>query len=288
MAISHRILVADASRHTRGMICDVVRAAGHRDAFQASAGQELLKVLDQQRPRIVIVSADLPGLSGIEVVRRIRAGFNFVPRETSVILTTAAPTKALLDLARTAGVDELVAVPFTMQALNARLHSVTERPRPFIDCPSYVGPCRRRLMMQDYKGPRRRSADPAAPVEAGPLWSKETNRAAVRLCVQKMSEFRTGLSPEHYRKLKDIYQSVTRVETLASQDQDETLGEAARSFGRHIASLDPGAPPEVHVTEDHIDMLFAIVAGSDASLARDPSLAVNANIEASRSREAAS
>jgi len=263
MTNAARILVADAGRHTRVMICDVLRSAGYRDVTPVAGEADLRMLVEQLRPRIVVMAADFPGVSGLSFARLIRTGLNFVPRETSVILTTSSPTRSFLEAARQIGVDEIVAVPFTTQTLMARIRSVVERPRPFIDCPTYVGPCRRRVMLQDYKGPLRRSADPEKEVQPGPLWSTESNRAAVRLCVQKMSEYRKDLAPEHYNMLREVYHSIMRLETRSEQEQDEALGEAARSFGCHLSAIGSGLAPDPDLLGRHIEALHALALGTE-------------------------
>jgi len=175
---------------------------------------------------------------------------------------TAAPTRSLLESARVIGVDEVVAIPFTMKTLMARINSVLERPRPFIDSPAYVGPCRRRVMLQDYKGPRRRTEDPKLPPESGPLWASESNRAAVRLCVQKMSEYRKHLAPEHYKMLREVYHSVMKLETQSDQEQHEALGDAARCFGSYVSWLGQGQSPDLDLLSHHIVALHTLALGS--------------------------
>jgi DNA-binding response OmpR family regulator len=251
-----RIVVVDASRHVRGMICDVLRNAGFTDITQAANGDELLQLVEQTRPRIVVMAAAFPDLSGLAFTRRIRNGYNFVPREMSIILTTDAPTKSFLEATREIGVDEVVVLPFTAQSLLARIRSVIERPRPFVDCAVYVGPCRRRRMLQDYNGPKRRMEDPVE--DTGSLWQGETNRAAVRLCVQKISEFGAVLGPDSRHKLRQIYNSVMQIETRLSQQDDEALGAAARSLGRYIEAIGVGGQPAQDVVTTHIDAMHTL------------------------------
>ena len=59
-------------------------------------------------------------------------------------------------MARIAGVDEYVIKPFSTGSLTARLESVVLSRREFIDGKTYVGPCRRRKLVVDYAGARRR------------------------------------------------------------------------------------------------------------------------------------
>lgn len=244
----------------RGVICDVLRNAGFMDTVQAASNEELLQLLEQSRPGIVIMPAVFPDLSGLAFARLIRSGHNFVPRETSIILTVNSPTKSFLDATREAGVDEIVVLPFTAQSVIARIRSVIERPRPFVDCAVYVGPCRRRRMLQDYKGPKRRMEDPVETEGSGQLWEGETNRAAVRMCVQKISEFGALLTPDNRHKLRQIYSSVMQIETLSSQKDDQALGAAARSLGRYIGAIGVGGQPAQDVVTTHIDAMHTLIA----------------------------
>ena len=214
----HRIIVADPSRQARSLIGDVLRGAGHPTLTPASSKDELLKLTEEYQPKIVLMSAHFPDLSGLEFTKLIRAGHNFVPREMSIILTVTAPTKSFFDAAQEIGVDELVVLPFTAQSLILRIRSVIERPRPFVDSIGYVGPSRRRRMIDDYSGPLRRFVDP---VDGTALWETVSNRSAVRLCVQKISEFGSVLTAGDRQKLREIYNSAMQTETLASQTKDE-------------------------------------------------------------------
>ena len=253
--IQHRIIVADPSRQGRALIGDVLRGAGYLTLAPASNQDELMKHAEQYQPKIVLMSAQFPDVSGLAFTKIVRDGYNFVPRELSIILTALAPTKSFLDAAQEVGVDELVVLPFTAQSLILRIRSVIERPRPFIDSISYVGPSRRRRMLDDYKGPLRRFVDP---VDGSALWEQETNRSAVRLCVQKISEFGSVLTAGDRHKLREIYNSAMQTETLASQTKDEALGDAARSLGRYIAAIGAAGTPDPEVIATHVDAMHSL------------------------------
>lgn len=261
-----RILVAAPGRHLQSMVSHVLRGAGCRDILHVLTASTLLQTLDQARPRIVVMTADFPHLSGVVLTQKVRAGFNFVPRETAIILMTAAPTRSFLEQTRAVGVDEVLAIPFTAQALSARVRAVFDRPRSFVDCAAYVGPCRRRLMLQDYKGPRRRTEDPVMPAGTPTeFWSQQTGRAAVRLCVQKMSDYRAGLAPDVHAQLRDIYASVMRVDTRLQQEGDAALADAARRFGVFLSELGPGCAPDPDQVRHHVGILHRLALASVAS-----------------------
>ena len=155
------ILIADEKLHTRKLVSQVLRNEGFTDTHFASDGEELLRLTAQISPRIVITSSRIPKLSGLEFTRRIRAGHEKVDRTLSIIVMTSTPTMAFLKAAEKSGVDEMLVYPFNASAVLARVEAVLTRPREFIDCPSYVGPCRRRKMLQDYSGPQKRATDAA-------------------------------------------------------------------------------------------------------------------------------
>ena len=66
-----------------------------------------------------------------------------------------------LNAARDRGVNEFLAKPVTATNIVMRLNAVIFRPRSYVQCDDFFGPDRRRRVMPDYAGPRRRAADRA-------------------------------------------------------------------------------------------------------------------------------
>ena len=77
----HRIIIADGVAQTRNLVSDVLRGAGFMNIIHARNGNELLELTEEYLPTIVITTSRLPGLSGLEFTRLIRAGYRLVPRE---------------------------------------------------------------------------------------------------------------------------------------------------------------------------------------------------------------
>ena len=257
-ATTPTFLIADADTHTRNLLAEVLRSAGYFMITQARDGYELLERTVELTPRIVITTSRLPGLSGLDYTRLIRAGHKEVPRESSIIVMTDTPTKVFLDAAQQAGVDEMLARPFSSKSVIVRVQSVLERPREFIDCAVYVGPCRRRRMLEDYNGPLRRFVDPIGDPDHVAPWEFETNRVAVRACVRKISELTVGLTPGDRRKLREIYFAVKEAESLADDTKDLMMGEAARSLGRYITAIGSTGIPDTEVLTTHIDAMHTL------------------------------
>ncbi len=251
-------LIADADTHTRGLLAEVLRSAGFFMITQARDGNELLERTAELHPRVVITTSRLPGLSGLDYTRMIRAGFKEVSRQTSIIVMTDTPTKVFLDAAQQAGADEMLARPFSSKSVSIRVQSVIERPREFIDCAVYVGPCRRRRMIDSYDGPMRRFIDPLADAQHLAPWETEPNRVAVRACVRKISELTAGLTPGDRRKLREIYFAVKEAESLADDTKDGMMGDAARSLGRYVTAIGSTGTPDPEVLTTHIDAMHTL------------------------------
>lgn len=253
-------LVADSDPHSRNLISEVLRAASYFMITTVRDGKELLERTAEMHPRVVITASRIPGISGLDYTRMIRAGFQDISRQTSIIVMTDTPTKAFLDAAQDSGVDEMLARPFSSQAVLDRVTSVLERPREFIDCAVYTGPCRRRRMIDDYRGPLRRFIDPLGDDPGGTApWELEPNRQAVRTCIKKISELSIGLTPGDRRKLREIFFAVKEAEQMADSQKDEMMGESARSLGRYITAVGASAALDPEVMTTHIDAMHTLV-----------------------------
>jgi two-component system, chemotaxis family, chemotaxis protein CheY len=245
-------IVCDESRHARRLTADVLGAAGFEKAHFAREGAELLKMTVDFQPRLVITSSRVPNLSGLEYTRLIRAGYENVNRALSIIVMTDTPTTKFLEAARMSGVDEMLVRPFTGAALLARVEAVLVRPRRFIESMKYIGPCRRRRMLDEYGGPMRRFTDPTENFDR-PLWEAESNRELVRQCVDRISALSAGLEPSDRRKLREVYGAVRETEQLADDTRDQALGDAARSLSRYISAIGATGLLDAEVVTTHID-----------------------------------
>jgi two-component system, chemotaxis family, chemotaxis protein CheY len=266
---SHVILVADAVQQTRNLIADVLRSVGFEHIVYANDGRELLELTADRHPRIVITSSRLPELSGLEFTRLIRAGYKDVSRQLSIIVMTNTSTLGFLEAARESGADELLVRPFTAHALLARVQAVIERPREFIDSAAYIGPSRRRKMIDQHNGPMRRFIDPVGGAAGGAVWESVPNREAVRKCVKAISEAAQGLNSGDRLKLQQIYAAVKETQTRADDTRDAMMGAAARSLGRYINAIGAKGVLDPEVMTTHIDAMHSLgLLASDQHQAR--------------------
>jgi two-component system, cell cycle response regulator DivK len=66
-----KVLIVDDNRASRDLIRAILKPV-HCHMIEATHGQEALDLVEQEQPDLVLLDIDMPGLSGLEVVKRIR------------------------------------------------------------------------------------------------------------------------------------------------------------------------------------------------------------------------
>lgn len=93
------------------------------DVETASDGEEGLRLARERYPDLVILDVMMPGMDGLEVLRRLRAGDSQLP----VLMLTARDTSADEILGLQHGADDYVTKPFTFDVLLAHVRSLLRR-----------------------------------------------------------------------------------------------------------------------------------------------------------------
>ena len=83
------ILVVEDHPQIGRAVCLILEAEGH-DVTLVASGEQALSFLDGPRPRLVLLDVSLPGISGLDVLRRMRARPDL--RDVPVIVDTAYRT----------------------------------------------------------------------------------------------------------------------------------------------------------------------------------------------------
>jgi two-component system KDP operon response regulator KdpE len=116
-----KVLLVDDDATLRRTLGIGLRAEGH-DVLITADGRSALEALREDKPDIVVLDLGLPDLSGVEVLRRLRA-WSTVP---VVVLSARAESSEkvqALDL----GADDYVTKPFGMEELLARVRAAARR-----------------------------------------------------------------------------------------------------------------------------------------------------------------
>ncbi len=114
-----RALVVDESGAGRGIVMRGLRTHGFECVEAGTADDALEIVAKEPRPAVVTVTRQLPGMDGLEFVRRLRQ----LPhgRDVKVVIFSSDADPARRDEARAAGADGYVTKPFTSDSLGKAL-----------------------------------------------------------------------------------------------------------------------------------------------------------------------
>src|SRR5205085_5037561 len=104
-----------------GLIGFALRHAGYL-VVDAASGPQALEVFDREQPDLVILDVNLPGLSGFEVCRRIRA-----EAPTPIMLLTVRGTEEDQVHGLDLGADDYLTKPFSPRTLLARVRALLRR-----------------------------------------------------------------------------------------------------------------------------------------------------------------
>ncbi len=119
--MSERILVVDDTPANVKLLVDVLTAKGYAVA-SAVNGEEALVRIGVQAPDLVLLDIMMPGLSGYDVCRRIRA--NPATALLPVVLCTSLDPKQERINGIEAGADDFIPKPINQQELFARVKSL--------------------------------------------------------------------------------------------------------------------------------------------------------------------
>jgi len=107
-----RILVVEDNTKNMKLVRDVLVYAGY-DVVEATTGEDGVRLALETAPDLVLMDLQLPGIDGMEALRRIRLTEKRVP----VVAVTAFAMNADRERAFDAGFDGYVEKPISVRAL---------------------------------------------------------------------------------------------------------------------------------------------------------------------------
>lgn len=154
-----KILLVDDNHYMRVLLSEILRAIGVTHIYEANDGAEGLQMMRDYAIDLVMTDLSMQPLDGIDFVRLLRNSPDSPNQMAPVIMVTGHSTKARVNEARNAGVNEFLVKPLNARGVIERLHQTIENPRPYVRSDDYFGPDRRRRNDPNYTGERRRSTD---------------------------------------------------------------------------------------------------------------------------------
>ena len=124
MVLMRRILVVDDEEHILELLEYNLEQEGYQ-ALKADTGEKALDILKKEEVDLVILDWMLPGMNGIDVLKKIRSSENH--SQLPVILLTAKGDEISKVLGLEIGADDYLTKPFGVHELFARIKAVLRR-----------------------------------------------------------------------------------------------------------------------------------------------------------------
>lgn len=122
--VNERILIVEDEPAIRELVAVNLRHAGYR-ALEAPDAEAARSLVELERPELVVLDWMLPGLSGVDLARRLRGDPR--TRDIPILLLTARAQEGDKLLGFEAGVDDYVTKPFSPRELVARVRALLRR-----------------------------------------------------------------------------------------------------------------------------------------------------------------
>ncbi len=123
-ASAELVLVVDDEPHIVALVAYHLAKSGYR-VGTATNGAEALAQAVRDRPALVILDLMLPGLSGFDVIKKLRADDR--TRETAVLMLTARRDEPDRIEGLSLGADDYLTKPFSPQELVLRVKAILRR-----------------------------------------------------------------------------------------------------------------------------------------------------------------
>ena len=130
---SLRFLVIDDDRATLELVDAMLRMAGVGSVIKSTGCLPALNVLADSRKKVdcIICDHSMPNMTGIELLREIRAGhYAHVPRDVRFIMVTAFGQEAVVRAAVSLDVSGYIVKPVSKDALVKAIHRSFNRTAP--------------------------------------------------------------------------------------------------------------------------------------------------------------
>ncbi|MGQ3671463.1 response regulator transcription factor [Xanthobacter sp. TB0136] len=113
-AASRKVLIADDEPNIVISLEFMMKRAGY-EVLVARDGLEALEKIRAEHPRLVLLDATMPGMSGFDVCAAVRADATF--RDTRIMMLTAKGRESDMARGMGAGADLYVTKPFSTREL---------------------------------------------------------------------------------------------------------------------------------------------------------------------------
>src|SRR6202167_5796450 len=132
------ILVVDDEPQIRRVLRTTLCNAGYT-LIEANNGHDALELFCREHPDLILLDVNIPGLSGLEVCRKVRVSF-----EGPIIMLSVRDAVRDRIEGLDSGANDYLIKPFAMEELQARIRAALrdsrlEKPAPGVETPDLTG-----------------------------------------------------------------------------------------------------------------------------------------------------
>ncbi|HEY9200882.1 MAG TPA: chemotaxis response regulator CheY [Gammaproteobacteria bacterium] len=120
-----KILIVDDFSTMRRIIKNLLRDLGFNNTDEADDGNTGLPKLQSGNYDFLVTDWNMPGMTGIELLRAVRADERL--KSLPVLMVTAEAKKEQIVMAAQEGVNGYIVKPFTAQTLKEKIEKIFER-----------------------------------------------------------------------------------------------------------------------------------------------------------------
>ncbi|MEH6823982.1 MAG: chemotaxis response regulator CheY [Motiliproteus sp.] len=120
-----KILIVDDFSTMRRIIKNLLRDLGFNNTVEADDGMTALPVLQSGGIDFLVTDWNMPGMSGLELLQKVRADPALA--KLPVLMVTAEAKREQIIMAAQAGVNGYVVKPFTAAVLKEKIEKIFER-----------------------------------------------------------------------------------------------------------------------------------------------------------------
>jgi DNA-binding response OmpR family regulator len=88
--------------------------ARNYEVFNATSGKEAIKLVEKEKPRIILLDINMRGMDGIETLEKIRQ----IDRESAIIMVTGVKDDDTVNRAKELGADDYITKPLSLEYLD--------------------------------------------------------------------------------------------------------------------------------------------------------------------------
>ena len=122
MDFNMKVLVVDDFTTIRRVLRNVLKDLGFTNISEADDGKSALKELKKEKFDLILCDLNMPEMSGLELLIKIRADDEM--KDVPFVMVTAEAQKENIIEAVKAGVSSYIVKPFTVETVNEKLSKI--------------------------------------------------------------------------------------------------------------------------------------------------------------------